>query len=467
MRLINTTQSIQSVVSAGEGFIGPGKRRCRDFDEKGYCMRGEMCPYDHGVDPVVLEDTALSRVLTFGPNGAPQVVPDGAVVVPPPPGSVTPANANVPPPGLMNPQMVGMIAMPGFHQRANMIHSGVEYNPSAPGMLYHRPGFRPRGPPPIRGPSLQPHNNNGGPFGQSIQRELISVPVMDGPNTMGYKRRSDYNQDVPPMKKRQGGFDFNRLGPRAGGQPLKNPANCSLELKKVPRGMNNISHLNNHFCKFGKIVNIQVCFEGDPEGAIVTFSSHAEANAAYRSTEAVLNNRFIKVFWHSGNSGAAPAAPAPIGENIPPPSLMQQTNNGQQPRGPAKERLGQPVPANANKVLNLVQPKADENDEKNTSHQNNNNNINTNPSKKSNVYVPSLMKKFEQQKEDSKALANAAIVKNQEILAAKEQLKKKHEEKRKEALKITHDLRKRKQELLEKQLAQQKLLIEKLEKSTY
>lgn len=73
----------------------------------------------------------------------------------------------------------------------------------------------------------------------------------------------------------------------------------------MPRGLNSIAHLNNHFCKFGKIVNIQVSYEGDPEAAIVTFSSHAEANVAYRSTEAVLNNRFIKVFWHSVTSNAA------------------------------------------------------------------------------------------------------------------------------------------------------------------
>lgn len=85
------------------------------------------------------------------------------------------------------------------------------------------------------------------------------------------------------------------------------------------------------------------------------------------------------------------------------------------------------------------------------------------PVKNNQVYVPT--KKDPIQTQESKALANAAIVKGQEILAAKEQLKKKHEEKRKEALKITQDLRKRKQELLEKQLAQQKLLIEKLEKS--
>lgn len=54
------------------------------------------------------------------------------------------------------------------------------------------------------------------------------------------------------MKKKTA-FDFNRLGPRS-----KNSHNSSLELKKVPRGLNTIEHLNNHFAKFGKIVNIQV-----------------------------------------------------------------------------------------------------------------------------------------------------------------------------------------------------------------
>ena len=44
---------------------------------------------------------------------------------------------------------------------------------------------------------------------------------------------------------------------------------------------------------------VQVCHEGDPEAALVQYSSHQEAWSAIRSTEAVLNNRFIKVFWHS------------------------------------------------------------------------------------------------------------------------------------------------------------------------
>lgn len=50
-------------------------------------MRGEMCPFDHGIDPVVLEDSALSRVFTYNPDGTPSgVAPSvlsGQVLLPP------------------------------------------------------------------------------------------------------------------------------------------------------------------------------------------------------------------------------------------------------------------------------------------------------------------------------------------------------------------------------------------------
>lgn len=281
-----------------------------------------------------------------------------------------------------------------------------------------------------------PPINAFNPQVNAMQRELISVPVMDNQQTE-YNSNFRQNQFVQNdheqheqnnFKKKT--FDFNRLGPR------KNPTNCSLELKKVPPGLNNITHLNNHFSKFGQIVNIQVFYDNDPEAALVTFSSHAEANAAYRSTEAVLNNRFIKVFWHTqGNADGSKQ------ENVPPRSV--------------KDRLGLPTPVapNSNKVLNLVQPKAD------------NNNAAANNTNENETVDTKQAVQLEVKKEDRKAQATAAIKKSQELLAAKEKLKKNQEEKRKEAIKITQDLRKRKQELLEKQLAQQKLLIEKLEKS--
>ncbi|XP_012549767.2 RNA-binding protein 26 isoform X1 [Bombyx mori] len=206
------------------------KRRCRDFDEKGYCMRGDLCSWDHGADPLVLEDAALSRVML---------------------------PAHVP-----------------------------EYNPLAPDIWCGGafPGYPPPHPP----------------------RELIPIPRVrhEAPPMAGMLPPRP--RHPAPNKKP---FDYNRLGPARPPLPA-NAANCSLEVKKVPRGLNDITHLNNHFCKFGKIVNIQVCYEGDPESALITFSTPTEANIAYKSTEAVLNNRFIKVFWHNPENKQENTAPA-------------------------------------------------------------------------------------------------------------------------------------------------------------
>jgi len=60
-------------------------------------MRGDLCPYDHGTDPVVLEDVALSRVLSFGPHGAQAPGTVSVTAVPEPPQG---PNGNPPPPHL-------------------------------------------------------------------------------------------------------------------------------------------------------------------------------------------------------------------------------------------------------------------------------------------------------------------------------------------------------------------------------
>ncbi|XP_011866320.1 PREDICTED: RNA-binding protein 26 isoform X2 [Vollenhovia emeryi] len=405
MRLSTTSQSIQSVVAVASSipnnqtgsFQQQAKRRCRDFDEKGYCMRGDLCPYDHGTDPVVLEDVALSRVLSFGPHSAqaPGTVP--VATVPEPPQG---PNGNPPPPHLP------LASLPPPHLRNH--HSNMEYNPDAPSMEPRMPWGR--HPPPAPGI-----------YGRG-QRELISVPVIPHTNS------SEITHTQNPLKRKQT-FDFNRLGPKQ--RVVHNPANCSLELKKVPRSLNNITQLNNHFSKFGKIVNIQVNFGGDPEAALVTFQLPAEAKSAYRSTEAVLNNRFIKVFWHNNvNNNAAGGAI----ENVPP---------GCRPS--VKERLGAAVTITAKTEENEYVPTRRSTEEQVTQ-----------------TLVPTSPKAAVVPTREDKVLA---IKKTQEMLAAKETLKKKQEEKRKEAIKLTADLRKRKQELLDKHLIELRALIDKAEKN--
>ncbi|KAH8245206.1 hypothetical protein KR032_006457, partial [Drosophila birchii] len=289
------------------------RQRCRDFDEKGYCVRGETCPWDHGINPVVFEGINNSALMMsmreYNPD-APEIWARGGG---PPPGSGTQGSVAPPVPG---PGQTTINPFSG-NVRPNTLMSGGGAGPNPMGVPNPADYARnPGGPPPP--PAMMPFPFNPTAVTTPLQRQLIPIPVVDGAPASGGvaeigKRRFELEDsvaiaDVPTKRK----VPINsRLGPRI--NPNMQQHNSSLELRKVPRGLNTIAHLNNHFAKFGKIVNIQVSYEGDPEAAIVTFSTHAEANVAYRSTEAVLNNRFIKVFWHNDTSGVDVGQLNPMG----------------------------------------------------------------------------------------------------------------------------------------------------------
>ncbi len=126
----------------------------------------------------------------------------------------------------------------------------------------------------------------------------------------GRKRSyGDSDTSYPPSKR----FDYKRLGGRGGGRgggaPLGGrvgnlPPNASSQIivKGVPPQLNTIAHMNNHYARFGTLVNVQVHYEGDPSTALVSFANPMEANAAMKSSEAVLGNRFIKMFYHTTTS---------------------------------------------------------------------------------------------------------------------------------------------------------------------
>jgi len=39
----------------------------------------------------------------------------------------------------------------------------------------------------------------------------------------------------------------------------KYASNTTLELRRIPHDMNNITKINEHFARFGTLVNLQVC----------------------------------------------------------------------------------------------------------------------------------------------------------------------------------------------------------------
>ena len=175
-----------------------------------------------------------------------------------------------------------------------------------------------------------------------------------------------------------------------------------LAVRNIPVELNSILHLNGHFSKFGTLVNVQIQFEGDPSSALITFADTSEAAAAFNCTEAIMNNRFIKVFWH----------------------VEKQ---------PVKERVGGGANNNPNNVV--LGDKSEE-----------------------------AAAEEEEKVKEEKEKAIQAIQKNQEMLQTKHEEMKKVEEQRKEALVKQETLLKSKQDLLDGLIEQQKMLISKLEK---
>lgn len=47
--------------------FGSQKERCVDFENKGYCARGDMCPFDHGPSPIVLDNNLLNGIVPMPP----------------------------------------------------------------------------------------------------------------------------------------------------------------------------------------------------------------------------------------------------------------------------------------------------------------------------------------------------------------------------------------------------------------
>lgn len=450
----------------------PSRQRCKDYDEKGFCMRGDLCPFDHGLDPVIVEDVSIPPppyvpgppVIT--PNGAPRMPGPGPGFVPRPP-----------------PPALGPLPLPPRPDHFE------PYNPEAPGMT--GPPRQPfwHGPPPSQpqgtqpGGSFPPFPPPQNPTVQVRNREhLISVTVKDDkdersivpPGTESSEPRSENTLSnsntegkpertvIPPKRSYNSGpgqghrgyinpyhqnnyrpsapkkpFDFSRVG----GYRPPDTDNLSLEVRKIPKEFNNIMAINQHFSKFGNLTNIQVNFENDPEAALVTFGTNQEALACYRSTEPLFNNRFVKVFWHKNKDKNR--------------EKSEGGDDQQHDQRSVKERLGPPIIPHPSKLsLNNMKPKTVEQPV---------------PAEKTVIYTSSVGNITKTVYNPEAIKAKAAITSPTAVGSAsfvsKIEAIKRQEEKKKEMMKKKAELQKQKHELLLKQVEQQKMLISKLEKT--
>ncbi|XP_066447355.1 RNA-binding protein 27 isoform X2 [Eleutherodactylus coqui] len=475
----------------------PPKRRCRDYDERGFCVLGDLCQFDHGNDPLVVDEVSLPSMIPFPP---PPGLPPPGILMPPIPAPAHNMRMPVPRPMTQPP--------PAVHPapRLPLAHSGFVNNREQPGTSAV-PSLAPVGgrlPPPLPPQNLlysvsehtyepdgynpeAPSLTNTGRTGyrqfftraQTQRPNLIgltscdmdtapraaniviqteppaSTPVNSNLNRVvvepDRKRAMGSTNDGPFAKKpwldKQGNNNHNKLG---FGKKIQY-TNTKLEVRKIPQDLNNITKLNEHFSKFGTIVNIQVAFQGDPEGALIQYLSNEEARRAISSTEAVLNNRFIRVLWHRENNEQQGSqqhlTPLHLAHTIPTtqsslPAAGQTHLQKPMSQGsyvlnklPAKHRLGA---VTSQSDSTYVAPNQ------------------TNSGEEPGPLPPASKMVYS---------ATASKVANKNPPGSKPADIQDNLKKKQEALKLQQDMRKKKQEMLEKQIEYQKMLISKLEKN--
>ncbi|KAK7913173.1 hypothetical protein WMY93_013384 [Mugilogobius chulae] len=395
----------------------PQRKRCRDYDEKGFCMRGDMCPFDHGSDPVVVEDVNLPSILPFQPPPIPGVDP-------PPPGTLPPSLPPVagPPPPLPPLQPSGMDAPP------NSITSSVPTIVTS-GM---RPSLPP-GPPPIFNPELFDSDvyNPEAPSITNSSRPVYRHRNTQRPNLIGLTMG---DVDQPPREKipnnsmrivMESDSRKRAAASHDGGILSKKPWFDKPNFNKAnhhgyhKRGPFNPS--NTKLLQFGTIVNLQVAFQNDPEGALIQFAAPEEAKRAMQSPEAVLNNRFIRVYWYREDSGD---------QNVSPPATSLKQS--------VKDRLG-PL------VTQSPEPTQDSSvDSQNASKLSVKERLGFSAKP-----APQVEKVFSTSMGLTKTVYNPVALKA--VQKSTEVLKKKQD-----ALKLQQDVRKKKQEILEKHIETQK-----------
>ncbi|KAK5858810.1 hypothetical protein PBY51_002925 [Eleginops maclovinus] len=498
------------------------KQRCRDYDEKGFCVRGDLCLFDHGNDPLIVDDVNLPNIIPFPP---PPVMPPGGLPMPPitepPPPLRMPAMplyGQPPPPGVFPMTGPPLIATSGVEtpNHPTAITSSPPIGPPGVGLPPTLPPPPPPPPPPSSSSSVSlrpqyvpseynydPEGYNPespaltaagrNPYSQFIPRvhtqrsNLIGLTSNEG---QGSRAANIVIQTEPATAANTPGSNVSRFntekdnrkrsmgtsipeGPAPKQIWIDKPSfnnqhkntfpkryhyvNTKLEVRKIPRELNNITQLNEHFSKFGTIVNIQVVFGGDPEAALIQYTQNEEARRAISSTEAVLQNRFIRVYWHrepgtnptglqqqeqSSGSQAVGSAPSQglQHSNMHKMQAIKQHN-------PAAYVLNNTVPKHRVPALPgaPATTKADS--------------LNPNADAVTVVHALTHTQKSPYNSTTLKS-SSKSYGRTGKALEAQEVHKKKQE-----AIKLQQDMRKKKQEMLKTQIECQKALINRLEKN--
>ncbi|XP_073119367.1 zinc finger CCCH domain-containing protein 41-like [Henckelia pumila] len=346
--------------------IGLPRQRCRDFEERGFCLRGDMCPMEHGVNRIVVDDVQSlsqfnlpvslpgSQLLGTSGNGALPVISTSSSSIPKNKAfHVTSGRPGITEDGLgLNGSFVaGSVAVgsdvydpdqplwtnnnaeasPSLltvnGSNAGVKESFLDIDPSGQKKIESYEGYDEK---PIRSACT------------SVSQSLSGLGKLAGSkNRFGQKNKIDYTGTSPGSIDRdirseeaaivglqavsQGkGMNVDENAAQVKELSLKPHRDSISNVRKpsqkavrtlfvngIPLKDNRKDALLSHFQKFGEVIDIYIPMNS--ERAFVQFSKREEAEAALTAPDAIMGNRFIKLWWAnrdntidhglSGNSG--------------------------------------------------------------------------------------------------------------------------------------------------------------------
>ncbi|KAF8203306.1 hypothetical protein BJ912DRAFT_1019043 [Pholiota molesta] len=263
-----------------QGYQPPDQKRgiCRDYHNSGYCARGAMCKYSHGDDAFMqgaAYDPHESR-MDMRPMGGRQH--QRAPLLPR--SSYAPINASGELPVI---QDLTPAIPPDIPPAESQSQGDVDMQ---------QPGPRPQVPP----PNMPPQTTNGYPPmhgnmngnayqpGPAMEVDHMHMPGMRPP-TLG---RGQFRGGRGGGGRGRGTFG----GEVHNFRPEKRN-DKTLVVEKIPEDKLSLESVNSWFKRFGTVTNVAI--DANNAKALVSFSGHEEAHAAWKSEDAV--------FWHRPMEG--------------------------------------------------------------------------------------------------------------------------------------------------------------------
>ncbi|KAL2926893.1 Zinc finger CCCH domain-containing protein 41 [Bienertia sinuspersici] len=321
--------------------MGIQRQRCRDFEERGFCMRGDMCPMEHGVNRIVVEDVqslsqfnlpvSLSSAHVMGTSAGSGFMPPVGVSS----GTLMNSRGHI---------RTSKSATDDENLAGAANSSGADvYDPDQP--LWNNDGHE-------TSTSLlglqPPIFDESEPFmdadladrvirssGAAIGSQSTSASVWGRLNSSKNKLepKAKFDSRTKPTESLESKSKEIReasgviqgtslLGKQHNGGPsgakgvgstpkLQNDAGANVRKSSqkaqrtlfvncIPLKDNKKENLLMHFRKFGEVIDIYI--PANSERAFVQFSKREEAERALKAPDAVMGSRFIKLWWANRDS---------------------------------------------------------------------------------------------------------------------------------------------------------------------